>query len=87
MGCQEIRGFLGAGSVGSGIVGAGFGAWPTGLMRQIEVEDSEQNSAAQSEFWERTLWRLLNWGQVEEREICPVAKGIRVYLVKDPWQL
>ena len=73
--------------MGSGIVGAGFGAWPTGLMRQIQVEDSEQNPAAQSEFWERTLWRPLIRGQVEQRGIWPVARGIRVYLVKHPWQL
>ena len=52
MGIADFRGFLGAGLLVdcSGTVGAGFEAWPTGLMRQIQVEDSEQNPAAQSEF-------------------------------------
>ena len=74
----------GGAGVGSGIVGTVY--WPTGFMRQIQVEDLEQNPAAQSEFWERTLWRPLIRGQLEQRGICPVAKGILVYLVKHPWQ-
>ena len=75
--------------VDSGIVGTAFGAWPAGLMRQIQVEDSEQNPAAQSEFWERTLRHPRIKGQVllEQRGIWPVARGIRVYLVEHPWQL
>ena len=78
---------MGSGERGgtSGIVGAVF--WPTGFMRQIQVEDSEQNPAAQSEFLERTLWRPLIRGQVELRRIWPVARGIRVYLIEHPWQL
>ena len=51
MGFPDFWGFLGAGSLGSceregtsGIVGTVF--WPTGFMRQIQVEDSEQNPAA-----------------------------------------
>ena len=91
MGIADFRGFFGAGLLVdcSGTVGAGFEAWPTGLMHQIQVEDSEQNPAAQSEFWERTLRRPRIKGQVllEQRGIWPVARGIRVYLVKHPWQL